>query len=514
MVAHITANTLAQPDPLQDLLDEVLDLRERILHGTEQQLSELDTGAASKDNLSSIVNLLHYIAMRREDLRPLQGRLSNAGLSYPGPGEPHILSRLDRIIDTLSRTVSHQPCCHDAFSNHSCIDDVDHILEERSARLFDKPRNDRSSQIMVTMPTEAASDIELLKDLVARGMDVARINCAHDDESVWQDMVHNIKQAAAFHGTTCRIFMEIGGNRMRTGKVVAGKDRSGKKHRKPPRVYSGDWLVLSKKRARADMFQRVFDVPVKAVVTCTCPDVIENLRRDEHVWIDDGRICSVIRDKRRDMVLLQVDRTGPKGARIKETMGLNFPETRLSLPTFSDKDMLDLRFVSRHADMVGLSFIEQADDVLFLREQLQDQGAADLPVIARIATSHAVQNLPDIISRALAENIDLGILIARDDLAAEIGSVRFAEIQQEILWLCEAAHIPVIWATQVLETLSRKGIVSRPEITDTTLSVHAQCVLLNNGPYIEHAVSILSDVLQRMEAHRFSKFSRPGTLHW
>ncbi len=514
MVAQISASTQAHSEPLRALLEEVLYLKERILSGASARVTVLDTGATTPDRLSSILNLQHYIVMRRENLRPLQARLSDAGLCSPGPGEPQILSRIDRIIDVLSRAVTNQPGDHDVFSNHSCVGDIERILDARSERLFGKPGNGRSSHIMVTMPTQAASDIEILKDLVARGMDVARINCAHDNESLWQDMVHNIRQAAAFHGRSCRILMETGEHGIRTGKVVARKDRTGKKHRKPPRIFSGDWLVLSKKRTRVDMFERVFDVPVKAVVTCTCPDVIENLRRNEHVWIDGGTISAVIRDKRRDTVLLQVDRTRPRGSRIKETMALDFPETRLSLPALTEKDMQNLCFASRHADMVGLSFIEQADDILFLREQLQDLGVADMPIIARIESTNAVRNLPDIISRALAGNIDLGILIAPADLVAGPGSVRIAEVQEEILWLCEAAHLPVIRATRVLENLSRKGMPSRHEITDAALSVRGECIMLDKEPCIEHAVDTLSDVLQRREMHQSSRFTRSWTMHW
>jgi pyruvate kinase len=96
-------------------------------------------------------------------------------------------------------------------------------------------------------------------------------------------------------------------------------------------------------------------------------------------------------------------------------------------------------------------------------------------------------------------------MIARGDLAVEVGYERLAEIQEEILWLCEAAHVPVIWATQVLETLVKKGIPSRAEMTDAAMGERAECVMLNKGPYIAEAVTILDDVLQRMQAHQIKK---------
>ena len=139
--------------------------------------------------------------------------------------------------------------------------------------------------------------------------------------------------------------------------------------------------------------------------------------------------------------------------------------------------------------------------------------AMQLPIIAKIETRAAVENLPGILLGSIDQH-PLGIMIARGDLAVELGSIRMAEIQEEILWLCEAAHVPVIWATQVLESLAKKGLTSRPEITDAAMSVRAECVMLNKGPYIEDAVSVLAHILSSMEAHQHKKVSRLRKLHW
>jgi pyruvate kinase len=98
-------------------------------------------------------------------------------------------------------------------------------------------------------------------------------------------------------------------------------------------------------------------------------------------------------------------------------------------------------------------------------------------------------------------------MIARGDLAVESGFERLAEVQEEILWLCEAAHVPVIWATQVLETLAKRGAPTRAEITDAAMAHRAECVMLNKGPYIIHAVRMLDDILKRMQSHQFKKQS-------
>lgn len=96
-------------------------------------------------------------------------------------------------------------------------------------------------------------------------------------------------------------------------------------------------------------------------------------------------------------------------------------------------------------------------------------------------------------------------MIARGDLAVEAGYERLAEVQEEMLWLCEAAHVPTVWATQVLETLAKKGLPSRAEITDAAMSGRAEAVMLNKGPYIPEAIECLDDILGRMQAHQTKK---------
>jgi len=106
-----------------------------------------------------------------------------------------------------------------------------------------------------------------------------------------------------------------------------------------------------------------------------------------------------------------------------------------------------------------------------------------------------------------------GVMIARGDLVVECGFERLAEVQEEILWLCEAAHVPVIWATQVLETLAKEGRPSRAEITDAAMGLRAECVMLNKGPYVVSAVRVLDDILRRMHAHQAKKRSMLRELH-
>lgn len=136
-----------------------------------------------------------------------------------------------------------------------------------------------------------------------------------------------------------------------------------------------------------------------------------------------------------------------------------------------------------------------------------------MPILAKIETAQGVHNLPEILLKTLSRN-PLGVMIARGDLAVELGSVRMAAMQEEILSLCEAAQVPVVWATQVLETLAKKGVTSRPELTDAATSVRSECVMLNKGPYITEAVRVLSNILSNMEHQTHKKVSLLKPIKW
>ena len=250
-----------------------------------------------------------------------------------------------------------------------------------------------------------------------------------------------------------------------------------------------------------------------ARISCSMPALVEQLRPETSVWIDDGKVGAVVESVVDEGVMLRVDHVGPEGARLGSEKGLNFPDFEFDLPPLSDKDLEDLDFVCRHADMVGFSFVETLSDMDCLIAELDKRGARHLPIIAKIETHQAVRNMPELLLGTMGRQT-LGIMIARGDLSVELGSVRLAEIQEEMLWLCEAAHVPVIWATQVLETLAKTGNRSRPEFTDAAMGVRAECVMLNKGPYILQALRALNNVLIRMEAHQHKKISRLRALHW
>ncbi|MBV9511034.1 MAG: hypothetical protein JO303_12215, partial [Caulobacteraceae bacterium] len=186
---------------------------------------------------------------------------------------------------------------------------------------------------------------------------------------------------------------------------------------------------------------------------------------------------------------------------------LNFPDTALEIEALTAKDREDLAFVAAHADGIEFSFVQSAEDVRLLQAALAEQRPGDwtdMGLILKIETAKAVTHLPEIIVQAAGRQ-PAAVMIARCDLSVEIGFARTAEIQEEILWLAEAVCVPVIWATQVLESLVKTGTPSRGEMTDAAMAARAECVMLNKGPYLLDAIDQLQTLLRRMDAHQHKK---------
>ena len=250
-----------------------------------------------------------------------------------------------------------------------------------------------------------------------------------------------------------------------------------------------------------------------ATIGCVGGLDLRRLTPGDPIWFDDAEIGAEVVAIEDGAARLRITQARPGGSRLRSDKGINVPNVPMQDSPLTPRDLEDLDTVVAHADAVGFSFVETASDMEALIGALAARGAEGLPIIAKIETQRAVRNLPDIILAAIGRH-PLGVMIARGDLAVEVGPERMAELQEEILWICEAAHIPVIWATQVLETLVKKGTVSRPELTDAAMANRAECVMLNKGPHIERALRSLADILVRMQDHQTKKTARLRALHW
>ncbi len=243
-----------------------------------------------------------------------------------------------------------------------------------------------------------------------------------------------------------------------------------------------------------------------ARIACTLPEAFRFVHPGEPIWLDDGRIGGVVRSANMNRLLLEVTHAPPTGAWLGADKGINLPETALDLPPLTRKDREDLRFVARHADTVGYSFVHRPSDIADLRAELARLGRPRMGILLKVETRRAFEELPGLLLASLRQP-PVGVMIARGDLAVEVGFERLSEVQEEILWLCEAAHLPAIWATQVLEGLTKTGLPTRAEVTDAAMGERAECVMLNKGPHVVEAVHALNSILHRMQSHQSKKMS-------
>jgi pyruvate kinase len=478
---------------LPELLATIQALREEVRQTGAATLQLWAEVLEHSDFQAAASNLAHYLALRRHDLSAIQRALSAYGLSSLGRSETHVMSTLDRLIDVLLRLsgASLPP-----MASPDLESDGERALLAEQERIFGPDSDGLRTRIMVTLPREAAFDADFVRQLLDSGMNCARINCAHDSEPVWRSMIAQVRQVAQASGRTCRILMDIAGPKCRIESLVGdGKTR----------LYRGDRIALIKRALAVD--------GAKLAATISFPEIIDLLEPGAQVWINDGKIGARIMESAEGYVLAEIFHARAKGERLRLEKGVNFPQTALHLPPLTEGDLRALDCVAECADLVGFSFVQRPSDIVFLGKELARRGGgrAKPALVLKIETPLAVRNLPQLIVQGRSTQ-PLAVMIARGDLAVELGFARLSEIQEEILWLCEAAHVPVIWATQVLENMIKEGAPTRAETTDAAMAQRAECVMLNKGPFLVAAVAFLRDVLHRMDRHQAKKSARFGPL--
>jgi pyruvate kinase len=616
MEANYAVPSACRSDDLNQLITKLYGIRaemvriEKFFEGKSRQVHEKHKESAR--------NFLHYLALRQQDIRSLQQKLAGCGLSSLGRAESHVLDNLDAVLKILHLLAgSELPASPGEPGDDLLVGKG--TLEGNTVELLGRKPAKRDVRIMVTMPSEAASNYDLVRELLDAGMDCMRINCAHDDEAIWAGMVTNLKRAKEETRKDCRILMDLPGPKLRTGPIdplpgvvkwrprrnrygsvveparlwlatkenpepcppaadaslfVArewleklrpgetikfldarglsrsmdvveisetgawtesnktayvscgtilqviraenGKTISSQVVRiedippepQPIRLKRGDVLILTKtldagKPAVYDSNQTLLH---PATIGVSLPEIFFDVRAGESIWFDDGKIGGVIRSANPNAIEVEITQARTKGENLWADKGINLPDSKLRLPSLTDEDIAHLPFIASHADLVGYSFVRGESDVGQLQAHLSWVGGEHLGIILKIETRHAFECLPHLLLAAM-RSAAAGVMIARGDLAVECGYERTGELQEEIMWMAEAAHVPVIWATQVLENVAKTGQPSRAEITDAAMAERAECVMLNKGPYVVHAVQMLDDVLTRMQAHQTKKVS-------
>lgn len=437
-------------------------------------------------NKKNAINLLHYLALRSLDIRELQAKLHALGLSSMASSESHIRGQLRAIAQRIGSKKQNLPA--NAFTYEtSKLSSL-----QKAVDLFGEKQKELVPYLMVTFDKSLSQDYEKVKNLLHSGMNIARINCAHDDESVWFSMIQHIKRAVKITGLPCKIYVDLAGPKIRT--VLKRKEKL--------KVEVGQSIFLTDK----ENFKGE-----KNTVGCTVSGIAQQLKPGELVLFDDGLIESRVERIDPKRAQLQILRVSTKKPFLKREKGINFPDSALAIPALTEYDKKCLPFIAKYADMVGFSFVHHSNDIAELQQALGNHNT--VAIIIKVETPEAVKNFPDLLFCGMRKK-NIGVMIARGDLAVEIGFERLSEIQEEILWICEAAHVPVIWATQVLETLNKSGIATRSEVTDAAHAAQADCVMINKGTHIIKTIETLQDILVRSGGHHVKKryVFRPLTI--
>lgn len=438
----------------------------------------------------SAENFARYLALRHHDIRPLQRELMRHGLSSLGRVEAKVTAELDAVLAALVAMEGGPlaPVLPEEafFAGQSRI-------AQRAEALFG-PLGRKAVHLLVTLPTEAAEDATFCLRLAERGVGAVRINCAHDGPEVWRAMIAHARAASDRTGQRMAVLMDLGGPKIRTGDHRLPK--------KVKRLFAGDTLALTLPgqlgHAPRDM----------AAMECSLPEALHVVLPGQRVHLDDGKLACRVIDTDDWGVTLHIDAApAEKGYKLKAEKGVNFPDCALDIPALTEADEAALRFAVHHADGVEFSFVQHVSDIERLQAVIAEErpeGWRDFGLVLKIETQRAVANLPDMLVSAAGRQ-PTAVMIARGDLAVEIGFARLAEMQEELLWLCEAAQVPVIWATQVLESLLKTGVPTRGEMTDAAMGARAECVMLNKGPYLLDGIDALNALFARMVGHMNKK---------
>ncbi len=469
------------PQTIQILKQQLTVLEVKMLAECDKRKQILD--AIHPDQSSAARNLIHYLVLRNEDIRPLQDMLHISGLSSLASAESHIRRQIQSIRERLGHGYDeHQlETCDYTFSLNE--------IAKKSEMLFGSKPDPIQPNIMVTFDTSFAEDYSIIKGLLQNGMNVARINCAHDDEVTWSRMIQHLKRACRHTGVSCKIYMDLAGPKFRTILTKKGK-RKGHVKTKEGQIV---WLAEDTKGFSGD------DI----VINPNEKGIIEALKKGDRIYIDDGVIKGHVEKINKNGVAVRIIRIAGKN-QIKQNKGINFPDTYINTPSLTDFDLQCLPFVCHHADLLGYSFVRKASDLEALIYKLKEFAPVAPEIVLKIETPQAVENLPGLLLCGMTQKV-FGVMIARGDLAVEIGFERMGEIQEEILWICEAAHVPVIWATQVLENLNKAGIATRSEITDASYAAMAECVMINKGDHTLEVLETLRSILHRTAGHHAKK---------
>jgi pyruvate kinase len=340
-----------------------------------------------------------------------------------------------------------------------------------------KDRGMRRTKIVCTIGPASCS-VEQLDRLAAAGMDVARLNFSHGTHAEHADVIRRIREGEERWGRPVAILQDLQGPKIRLGTFGEGGGR--RVDLEPGRTF-----VLSR-RPCVGTVERAYVAP---------PESLNEVKAGDQVLMDDGMIQLRVEETTPDEVRCRV----VAGGRISDHKGLSLPRVAVPVSCLTDKDRADLRFgIEQGVDFVAISFVRSAADITEARRFLVEQGAG-LPIVAKLERQEVMDNLPGILATVDA------VMVARGDLGVDVPLEEVPHIQKEIVHQARAAKVPVIVATQMLESMVTHLRPTRAEVSDVAAAIFegADAIMLSaetaTGRYPHEAVDVMSRIAVRAE---------------
>lgn len=338
----------------------------------------------------------------------------------------------------------------------------------------------KSTKIVATIGPKTESE-EMLSRLIQAGMNVMRLNMSHGDHAEHGLRITNGRAAAAKLGAPIAILQDLSGPKIRTG------------------IYETERITIEAGSKLTLTTEEVIGTPSRIYVNYR--KLPEEVKAGSVIMLDDGRKKLIV-----DSVEgTEVHCTVAVGGELKARRGVNIPGAYLSIDTITEKDRADLAFgIEMGVDCVALSFVRRPEDITELRGILKELGAPDMPIIAKIETQEAIENLDAIIAETD------GVMVARGDLAIEIPAEEVPRWQKEMIRKANALGKPVITATQLLESMITSPVPTRAEVSDVANAVFdgTDAVMLSEestlGAFPVEAVETLARVARASEVHEIA----------
>lgn len=341
----------------------------------------------------------------------------------------------------------------------------------------------RRTKIIATIGP-ASSSPAVLRQMIQRGMNVARVNFSHGKPEEHLKTIALIRKTARELRTHIAILGDLCGPKIRVG------------------MFKNDAVTLKNRSLVLITVEPVLGH--ETLIPCQYRDLVKEVSINEQILLDDGNLELKVIGKERGMVRARVVRGGV----LRNNKGMNLPNTKLRVPALTEKDRKDaLACIKGGVDYIALSFVRTAKDIQDLKDLLMSR-KADISVIAKIEKPEALKSISEIL------DIADGIMIARGDLGVELPAKKVPFIQDELIETCIARRKPVIVATQMLESMIEHGRPTRAEVTDVSAACLSgvDAVMLSgetaSGKYPVEALETMDSILRETESYRF--FSRGG----